>query len=282
MIETKITNAMSVDVEDYFQVSAFENIIDRQNWDSMECRVEKNTNRILDIFSEVDLRATFFTLGWVAERFPQLVKRIADEGHEVASHGFSHKRVVQLTRDEFREEVRKTKELLEDLSGQRVNGYRAPSYSINKENLWAFDILSEVGYQYSSSIYPIHHDLYGIPDAPRFSHFYSDGKILEIPITTVELFGKKLPCGGGGYFRLLPYTVSKMAMKRVNAADKKSCIFYFHPWEIDPEQPRQKNASMKSRFRHYLNLNKMETRLKSLIRDFQWDRMDKVFIHSAN
>ncbi len=274
-----ITNAMTVDVEDYFQVSAFENIIPRSKWDSIDARVEINTGRVLDMFNEAGIKGTFFMLGWVAERYPGLINRIVTEGHELASHGYSHIRVVNQHPQEFFEDIVRTKKLLEDMSGQEVLGYRAASYSIGAKNLWALDKLKEAGYVYSSSIYPIKHDLYGMPEAPRFSFRpRGDDGILEVPVTTVEVLNKKLPCGGGGYFRLYPYLVSRMAIRRVNRYDGQSGVFYFHPWEIDPGQPRQKGISAKTRFRHYLNLGRMEKRLKRLLRDFQWDRMDKVFL----
>lgn len=274
-----LTNAMTVDVEDYFQVSAFEKYIKREDWDNIPCRVEANTNRVMDIFSDAGVKATFFTLGWVAERYPQLVRRIVDEGHELASHGLGHVRVTQQSPDEFREDVTKTKALLEDISGQAIKGYRAASYSINKNNLWALDILADTGHVYSSSIYPIVHDLYGIPDAPRFRYYPREHKrIVELPVTTVELFGRKFPCGGGGFFRLYPYALSKRAIQRVNNKDKQSSMFYFHPWEIDPEQPRQEGIDLKTKTRHYMNLDKMERRLKCLLKDFSWGRMDDVFL----
>lgn len=273
-----IANAMTVDVEDYFQVSAFERYIARDDWDNLSCRVETNTNRILDLFAEKDAKATFFILGWVAERYPQLVRRIVDEGHELASHGYDHTRVTRQTPDEFKEDVTKTKALLEELSGQPIKGYRAASYSINKSNLWALDILAETDHIYSSSIYPIKHDLYGIPDAPRFRYSpRGEAGIPELPVTTVEVLGKKFPCGGGGFFRLYPYAVSKWAINRVNSGDNQPSIFYFHPWEIDLEQPVQRDISYKTSFRHYLNLSKMESRLSVLLEDFTWQRMDQVF-----
>lgn len=273
-----LRNAMTVDVEDYFQVSAFEKHIDRADWDRLPHRVEQNTHRILDLFNEHDVKATFFTLGWVAERYPDLIKRMVKEGHELASHGYSHVRVTQQTPAEFRADVIKTKMLLEDLSGVVIKGYRAASYSINESNMWALKILEETGHLYSSSIYPVKHDLYGVPDAPRFSFRpHGDSGILEIPITTIELFGKKLPCGGGGFFRLYPYPFSRWAINRINQQDGQSGIFYFHPWEIDVDQPQQRNIGMRTRFRHYLNLGKMHNRLSRLLHDFAWDRMDKVF-----
>ncbi|NOX92773.1 MAG: DUF3473 domain-containing protein [Gammaproteobacteria bacterium] len=274
-----VINAMTVDVEDYFQVSAFEKFIDRAHWDKFPCRVERNMDRILGLFAEKEVRATFFTLGWVAERYPDLVRRIVDEGHELASHGFTHTRVTQQSPQEFRADIEKTKKLLEDISGVEIKGYRAPSYSIGAANLWALDELSEVGYCYSSSIYPVKHDLYGMPEASRFA-FRPRGEhgILEIPITTVRFGNKNLPCGGGGFFRLYPYAVSRWALRRVNQNEGQSGMFYFHPWEIDPDQPRQSGVGLKTRFRHYLNLGRMEQRLMALLRDFKWGRMDQIFL----
>ena len=273
-----IVNAMSVDVEDYFQVSAFENTISSKDWDSLPCRVEANTNRILDLFAEYDVKATFFMLGWVAERYPGLVRRIVDSGHELASHGYTHTRVTQQTPEAFSTDIAKTKVLLEDIAGCEVRGYRAASYSIVNKTLWAHDLLQQAGYQYSSSVYPIHHDLYGIPDAPRFSYHTGGEGILEIPITTVSLLNHNFPCGGGGYFRLLPYRVSRWAMQQVHKNDRQPCVFYFHPWEIDPKQPRQQGISRKTQFRHYLNLERMKDRIARLLTDFNWDRMDRIFL----
>ena len=272
-------NAMTVDVEDYFQVSAFEPYIRREQWDQLPCRVERNTCRILDLFAEQSVKATFFTLGWIAERYPQLVRRMVAEGHELASHGYDHTRATQQTSAVFREDVTRTKALLEDVGGVAVQGYRAASYSIGAGNLWALAELEQAGYRYSSSIYPIRHDLYGMPEAPRFA-FQPDNApaLLEVPVTTVTVFGKTLPCGGGGWFRLWPYPLSRWALRRVNQQDGQSGIFYFHPWEIDPEQPRQPGVNFKTRLRHYLNLSRMEGRLQALLRDFHWDRMDQVFL----
>jgi polysaccharide deacetylase family protein (PEP-CTERM system associated) len=268
---------MTVDVEDYFQVSAFESIVSRDQWDEAPHRVESNTVRILDLFASKEVSATFFVLGWVAERYPKLVKRMAAEGHEVASHGYSHARVPNLSAAEFREEVRRTKGLLEDLGQTPVTGYRAPSYSIDRDHLWAIDVLQETGHRYSSSIYPIHHDLYGIPDAPRFAFHHNGGGLLEIPITTMRLMSVNWPCGGGGYFRLWPYRVSRWAMRQVHRSDRQPCVFYFHPWEIDPDQPRQERLGFRTRFRHYLNLTRMKARVECLLEDFRWARMDQVF-----
>lgn len=273
-----VVNAMTVDVEDYFQVSAFESVVNRGDWDRLPCRVEQNTDHILELFDGHDVKATFFMLGWVAARYPELVRRIVDAGHELASHGYFHVRVTRQLPQAFSEDVSKTRKLLEDIAGCEVQGYRAASYSIVNETLWAHDLLQEAGYRYSSSVYPIRHDLYGIPDAPRFAYRHKDGGLLEIPVTTVSLFNHNLPCGGGGYFRLLPYRVSRWAMKRVNGADRMPCVFYFHPWEIDPGQPRQAGISGKTRFRHYLNLGRMQARVERLLDDFSWGRMDNVFL----
>ena len=269
-------NAMTVDVEDYFQVSAFEPYVARSTWDKQECRVERNVDRILQLFDRHGVKATFFTLGWIAERYPQMVQRIVDEGHELASHGWSHVRVTQQDPIAFKQDVSRTKDLLEDLSGHEVIGYRAASYSIGVSNLWALDVLRETGYKYSSSIYPIKHDLYGMPEAPRFAFRPGNSDFLEFPVTTVKIGNKNLPCGGGGWFRLAPYTGMRWAMRRVNDVDCESAIFYFHPWEIDPDQPRQPGIDAKTRFRHYLNLGRMEARLDRLLKDFKWGRMDEV------
>lgn len=274
-----IRNAMTIDVEDYFQVSAFAPHISRDSWTNLPCRVERNIDCILALLSASQVKATFFTLGWIAERYPALVKRIVAEGHELASHGYGHLRASDQTPDEFREDVSSSKKILEDLGGQAVLGYRAPSFSIGTQNLWALDVLLNAGYRYSSSIYPIQHDHYGMPSAPRFS-FYPNGQdgLLELPITTVRFMQKNFPAGGGGYFRLFPYQLSRWLLRRVNQQDKQSGIFYFHPWEVDPEQPRQENIGWKTRFRHYVNLDRTENRLKALTKDFQWDRMDRIFL----
>lgn len=272
-------NAMTVDVEDYFQVSAFEPYIARDSWDQRPQRVEHNTNRILDLFAAQGVKATFFTLGWVAERHPALIHRIVADGHELASHGYSHIRATQQTPAEFREDVIRTKALLENLGGVAVQGYRAASYSIGAGNLWALAELEQAGYRYSSSIYPIRHDLYGMPEAPRFAfHPANAPRLLEVPITTVIAFKRTLPCGGGGFFRFWPYAWSRWALRRVNRGDRQSGVFYFHPWEIDPDQPYQPGISLKTRLRHYLNLSRMERRLQALLHDFRWDRMDRVFL----
>ena len=275
----KIRNAMTCDVEDYFQVSAFAPYIDRASWPTRECRVEANMERILALYERHGVRATFFTLGWIAERYPAMVRRIVAAGHELASHGYGHLRASDQSRAEFDNDIRSAKALLEDIGGQAVLGYRAPSFSIGHANLWALDALHEAGYKYSSSIYPIAHDHYGMPDAPRFA-FYPNGPdgLLEVPITTVKMGGRNLPAGGGGYFRLLPYALSRWMMEKVNREDGESALFYFHPWEIDTDQPRPDGLGAKAKFRHYVNIDRMERRLEQLARDFKWDRMDRIFL----
>jgi len=279
MGSTPIRNAMTVDVEDYFQVSAFAAHIPRESWETIPCRVERNIDRILALLDEKQAKATFFTLGWIAERYPAMVKNIVSNGHELASHGWAHQRVSDQEPQEFLDDIVRSKALLEDISGQKVLGYRAPSFSIGSKTLWALDLLEEAGYRYSSSIYPIQHDHYGMPDAPRFA-FYpkNNGGLLELPVTTVRLFKRNIPAGGGGYFRLWPYTFSHWLLQRINHLEKHSAIFYFHPWEIDYEQPRQQGINAKTKFRHYFNLRHMEGRIKALTRDFSWDRMDRIFL----
>jgi polysaccharide deacetylase family protein (PEP-CTERM system associated) len=272
-----ITNAMTVDVEDYFQVAAFDGCIPREDWSRWPARVEGNTRRILELFDERGVHATFFTLGWVAERWPALVRDIAASGHEIASHGFGHERLTALDRVAFRDGIVRTKRLLEDVSGTQVSGYRAPSWSIGPTTLWAHEELREAGYRYSSSIVPIRHDLYGMPAAPRFAFVAGASGLLEVPATTVRFWGRNWPCGGGGFFRLLPYPLFSRGLKRVNGKERRPTVFYFHPWEIDPGQPRVPGVSLKNRTRHYLNLKHMAPRVGRLLRDFRFDRMDRVF-----
>jgi polysaccharide deacetylase family protein (PEP-CTERM system associated) len=273
-----LRNAMTCDVEDYFQVQAFAGHIRREDWNGFQPRVERNTGRVLDLFAKHGVKATFFTLGWVAERNKDLIRRIVREGHELASHGMEHRPVFSQTPEEFRADVRRTKAILEDVGGVTVTGYRAASFSITRQTFWAFDVLADEGYRYSSSIYPVQHDLYGIPDAPRFAFRPTSGPLLEVPMSTVTMLGRNLPCSGGGYFRLLPYALSRWGFRQVNRRDRRPAIFYFHPWEIDPSQPRQSAAPLKSRFRHYLNLDRMEGRLERLLRDLAWDRMDRIYL----
>ena len=279
MLAPAITNALTIDVEDYFQVSAFAPYIARSEWDQRECRVERNVQRILAMLAERQTHATFFTLGWIAERYPQLVRDIVAGGHELASHGYGHQRASDLDEAAFRSDVAGAKALLEDVSGVAVNGYRAPSFSIGKDNLWALETLLRAGYRYSSSIYPITHDHYGMPDAPRFAHRTEQG-LLEVPVTTLRLFERNLPSSGGGYFRLLPYAVTRWMLRRLNQVERESAVFYFHPWEIDPQQPRIDGIDARTRFRHYVNLDSNEHKLGRLIDDFRWGRMDHIFLDS--
>jgi polysaccharide deacetylase family protein (PEP-CTERM system associated) len=277
-----IRNAFSIDVEDYFQVSALAPHFPRHVWDQQPCRVERNVDRMLGMLADSQATATFFTLGWVAERYPEMVKRIIAGGHELASHGYGHQRATDLTHAEFLDDVTRAKKILEDLGGQPVVGYRAPSFSIGANNLWALDTLGEAGYQYSSSIYPIRHDHYGMPDAPRFAFRPTEAKpLIELPATTIRLFNRNLPAAGGGYFRLLPYQLSRWSINRVNDIDRQPCIFYCHPWEIDPDQPRPNGMTLKTRFRHYVNLGKTESRLRKLLTDFRWGRVDQIFLKAA-
>ncbi|CAN5729338.1 DUF3473 domain-containing protein [soil metagenome] len=272
-----ITNALTIDVEDYFQVSAFAPYIERGDWDQRECRIERNVARILDLLDTHSTKATFFTLGWIAERYPQVIRDIVARGHELASHGYGHQRASELTPEAFAHDIGSAKKILEDLSGIEVRGYRAPSFSIGTGNLWAFDCLHDAGYRYSSSIYPIQHDHYGMPDSPRFAHEVRDG-LLEIPVTTMRMLNKNFPSSGGGYFRLFPYGLSRWMLRQVNSGDQQAAIFYFHPWEIDAGQPRVAGISRKTRFRHYVNIPRMEGRLGQLLADFRWGRMDDIFL----
>ena len=272
-----ISNALTIDVEDYFQVSAFSKIINKKNWDEKECRIEKNIDTILNILDSKKIKATFFTLGWIAERYPSMIKKIIIEGHELASHGYAHEKVSEISRNDFYQDITRAKGILEDIGGKEVKGYRAPSFSIAEKNFWAMEVLSETGHRYSSSIYPVKHDHYGSPSAPRFPYkIYSE--LLEIPPTTVKLFGRNFPASGGGYFRLFPYSISKKMLNHVNTSENKPVVFYFHPWEIDIHQPKIKNLSVKTRFRHYNNIEKMEEKIKKLVEDFCWDRMDNIFL----
>jgi polysaccharide deacetylase family protein (PEP-CTERM system associated) len=273
-----LVNALTIDVEDYFQVSAFAPHIARSEWDARECRVEQNIDRVLALLAAANAKATFFTLGWIAERYPGIVRRIAGGGHEMASHGFAHQRASEQAPKEFLADIRLAKAILEDISGASVAGYRAPSFSIGTSNPWAFDAIAEAGYRYSSSIYPIRHDHYGVPDAPRFAHESRPG-LLEIPVSTVRMGRSNWPAGGGGYFRLLPYALSRWSIARINGRDRQPAMFYFHPWELDPDQPRVVGPDARTRFRHYLNLRRMAPRLTRLLRDFRWDRADRVFLH---
>ena len=277
MLAPLITNALTIDVEDYFQVSAFAPYIPRADWDRRECRIERNVQRILTMLAQRKTRATFFTLGWIAERYPVLVRDIVAGGHELASHGYGHERASDLNEAAFRNDVSRAKHVLEDTGGVPVKGYRAPSFSIGKGNLWALETLLRTGHRYSSSIYPIAHDHYGMPDAPRFAHQTEQG-LLEIPVTTLRLGGRNLPSSGGGYFRLLPYAVTSWMLQRVNQTEREPAIFYFHPWEIDAGQPRIAGIDARTRFRHYVNIDRNEAKLSRLLGDFRWGRMDDIFL----
>ncbi len=276
------TNGLSVDVEDWFQVGAFEDVIDKGDWDGLSCRVENNCAAILDLFAEADVKATFFTLGWVAQRHPALLRRIAAAGHELASHGWDHARVFRMDRASFAEDLARSRKAIEDATGIAITGYRAPSFSIDYRTPWAYMALAEQGFAYSSSVAPVAHDHYGWAEAPRFAFKplpWSD--LVEIPVTTAMFAGKRLAAGGGGFFRVLPYGFSRWAIRQVNRRDGRPAIFYFHPWEIDPQQPRVPAASLKSKLRHYTNLDGMADKLRQLIFDFQWGRMDVLAAREA-
>ena len=279
---SQLRNAMTIDVEDYFQVSAFEHHIARESWDRLPCRVERNVDVLLGMLAEHQTHATFFTLGWVAERYPRLVQRIVEQGHELASHGYAHRRASDQSQSEFAEDIGSAKKLLEDIGGCEVKGYRAPSFSIGADNLWALECLKRQGYQYSSSIYPVARDHYGMPEAPRFAYRPEAGRgLLEVPPTTVRVLNRNLPASGGGFFRLFPYSLSRSMIEHVNRVDGQPAVFYLHPWEIDPGQPRQQGVGVKTRVRHYLNLHRTESRLHRLLADFNWDRMDNIFLKDA-
>jgi polysaccharide deacetylase family protein (PEP-CTERM system associated) len=278
--DADVLNAMTVDVEDYFQVSAFDGVLPRSNWDSIESRVVANTERILDIFQDTDVRATFFVLGWVAERYPGLVRRIAAAGHELASHGYAHRLVYDLTPSMFREDIRRSKIVMEQAAGVAVRGYRAPSYSVTPRSLWALDILIDEGFTYDASIFPIHHDRYGIPLSPRYPYRINRerGEILEAPASTVRWGPFNFPVAGGGYFRILPYEWTRWGISRINREEQRAAIFYIHPWEVDPDQPRL-SGSLLSRFRHYRNLDKTEARLRRMLKDFRFGPMTAILRH---
>jgi len=280
---TQMINAMTVDVEDYFHVSAFDKNIKRSDWSNLELRVERNTYRLLELFEQHQVKSTFFTLGWVAERCPELIKAIVNQGHELASHGYSHQRATKMNVEQFRQDVSKSKQILEEISGQAIIGYRAPSFSFNDSNTWAYDVLIELGFEYSSSTYPIAHDLYGVPDWPRFTYQRPErvaGKgIIEIPVPTSQKNGQNTGIGGGGYFRLYPYWLSKKRIDGYLKTEQQPYSFYFHPWEIDPQQPKVKGAPIKSKLRHYLNLSRMEGKVVRLLGDYKWDTMKSVYLN---
>lgn len=274
-------HAMTCDVEDYFQVSAFDGIVPRDRWKQVECRIPRNIDKALQLFSDHAAKATFFTLGWVAENHPEVIRRIVDEGHELASHGMAHFRVWSQKPEDFREDALRSRKLLEDVGSVEVTGYRAASWSIDGRTPWAHEILSEAGYRYSSSVYPVMHDHYGVPDAPRQPHEIDGTGIIEIPPSTARMFGRNIPAAGGGYFRLFPLGLSKRFIDRQQRNEEFPFVFYFHPWELDPGQPRFKNVSAKSRFRHYLNLDKFEARLSDLLKTYRWGRMDEIYLDES-
>ena len=278
-----VVNGLSVDVEDWFQVGAFENVIARSAWDGLDDRVDRNVDAILALFSDAGVKATFFTLGWVARRHRPLMRRIADEGHELASHGWDHARVFTMDRGEFAEDIRKARLEIEDASGARVTGYRAPSFSIDHRTPWAHEELAEHGYAYSSSVAPVAHDHYGWREAPRFAFRpIAQSELLEIPVTTAEFAGRRLAAGGGGFFRVLPYGFSRWAIRQVNRREGRPAVFYFHPWEVDPGQPRVQGAPLKSRLRHYTKLTVMDAKLRQLVREFAWGRVDELAAREAS
>lgn len=282
VLNGRVLNGLSVDVEDWFQVGAFETVIDRKDWDGLAWRVERNCQQILALFDEAGVKGTFFTLGWIAERYPAMMRRIAGAGHEIASHGWDHERVFSLGREAFAADIERARKVLEDTTGQRVTGYRAPSFSIDARTPWAHEVLAEQGYVYSSSVAPIVHDHYGWREAPRFAFRPVAGAdLIEIPVTTAEVAGRRMAAGGGGFFRLLPYAVSRWAIRQVNERDCRPAVFYFHPWEIDPDQPRPPVAPLKSKLRHYTNLDVMAAKLARLVREFRWGRMDEVAASEA-
>ena len=275
--EPQVVNGLSVDVEDWFQVGAFETTIAKSDWNACELRVERNVDAILALFERAGVKATFFTLGWVAERVPNTIRAIVEAGHELASHGYDHQRVFTFDRAEFAEDLRKSRGILEDAGGVAVTGYRAPSFSIDARNPWAHEELAAQGYTYSSSVAPIAHDHYGWADASRFAFRPVDGvDLLELPVTTAMLGQRRLAAGGGGFFRTLPYAFSKWAISQVNREEQRPAVFYFHPWEVDPGQPRVAGAPLRSRLRHYTNLSRMEDKLERLLSDFAWGRVDEV------
>ena len=273
-------NALTIDVEDYFQVAALASVVTRESWSSRESRIERTMARILGLLESRQIRATFFTLGWVAKKFPGVVRDIVSGGHELASHGFDHTPVWAQSPGEFFADILKSRHLLEEVGSVPVFGYRAPSFSIDRRTPWAHGLLAQAGYRYSSSVYPVRHDHYGMPDAPRLARVLDEG-VREIPLTTVCAFGRNWPAAGGGFFRLLPYALSSRLIRRVNEREGMPAVFYFHPWELDPAQPRIEGLPGKSRFRHYLNLHRTEKRLARLLGDFEWGRMDEVFCHEA-
>jgi polysaccharide deacetylase family protein (PEP-CTERM system associated) len=276
-----IKNYLTIDVEDYYQVSAFEHIVGHGKWDNFSSRIENNTKAILDIIESFDVKATFFVLGWIADKYPGVVRDIHSRGNEVGCHSYFHRLIYNMPHEEFRSDTKKTKDILEQITGSAVHGYRAPSYSITNDTLWALDILEELGFTYDSSIFPIYHDRYGIPDSPRFKYKLPNSNLVEYPISTSVLSGIKIPVSGGGYFRLLPYSFTRMALRRVNNKEKQPFVFYLHPWEIDPGQPKMSGINIFSKFRHYHSLDKTAARFKRLLKDFKFTTINNSTSSSA-
>lgn len=279
--ESLIVNALTVDVEEHFQVAAFDGVIERSDWPTMPSRVEANTHRLLDLFDEYEVRATFFVLGWVAERQSQLIREIVDRGHELACHGYSHQLIYRQSPEVFRGETRRAKDILEQIGQVSVRGYRAASYSITPRSRWALDVLVESGFEYDSSIFPVRHDRYGMPGSERWPHRLNTeggGKIVEFPLSTLKWRGLSVPIAGGGYFRIYPYSFSHRGLGSINVRDRMPFVFYLHPWEVDPQQPRIRAGAL-SRFRHYHNLHRCEKRLRCLLEDFRFAAMEDVLEH---
>ena len=271
-------NVLSIDVEDYYHVAAFEKHVRFEDWDKFESRVERNTRHLLELLSQGNIEATFFFLGWVAERNKSLVREVKSQGHEIGCHSFSHKMIFTQQREEFKKDIERSKSILEDLIGEKVIGYRAPTYSITKDSLWALDVLIEMGFQYDSSIFPIFHDRYGIPDFPRSPHFINRegfGRILEFPLSTIKILNQNIPIAGGGYFRIFPYKLIRFGIRKINLVENESAIIYLHPWEFDPDQPRI-NGSFLSKFRHYINLQNTKKRFCQLIKDFKFTSFENI------
>ena len=271
-------NALTCDVEDYFQVSAFEHLVSRDTWDTWECRIPRNVDRILQLYADAGVRGTFFTLGWVARHYPEVVRRIVESGHEIASHGMRHVRVWTQSPEEFRRDIQEAKDRLEDAGGAAVRGYRAASWSLDERAPWAHQVMAEVGYEYSSSVYPVSHDHYGAPSAPLAPFYVKKAGILEVPASVAQILGRNWPAAGGGFFRLIPYSLSLWLLRKVRHQLDCPAIFYFHPWELDPDQPRMQGIAAKTRFRHYVNLRGVEQRLARLLRDLKWGRMDQIYL----
>lgn len=271
-------NVMTCDVEDYFQVSAFESLLPVEKWNKVECRIPANIDKALEHLESQEAKATFFTLGWVAEHYPEVIRRITDAGHEMASHGMQHTRVWSQTPEQFFTDASRSKKVLEDTSGKAVRGYRAASWSVDQRTPWAWEEMARAGYEYSSSVYPISHDHYGSPDSPTTAYIHKPSGMLEIPASTTRLLGRRVPISGGGYFRLYPLSLSRWFINREVRRSSSPYIFYFHPWELDPGQPRMTGADRRARFRHYLNLDQFESRWVALLRDYRWDRMDRLFL----